>query len=686
MRFGGLRFPPRLKSLRLRLRLNEFRIRTRIHLGFGAVIVLAAVVAISGIWQFLALGHQLDRLVATSDTVAGNLQVTRIAEGLHRIGLQYKVDGDENLATEFSGEAAKAADLLAAGAKDAVSENQQQLYDAATKEVASIKDIFAKLVAIGKEIKTDRETLLKSGDTLSAAMDAMLIKARQTLDDALVAQVQDVQADILLVQLGSWHFLATNDPEGPGAFRLNVAKATLTMKALSKLPSSDKIKETIAPVQAALAAYGKNFAQSSAKMIEANQLYDKTMSASLLRIQNYGDELQKSVDADMKDTKSATDGIIATTTKVQGLLGGLGLLLGLAFAVLIGRSIVRPVTGMTGVMTTLAKGDRSVTVPATERKDEIGEMARAVDVFKQGMIEADSLAEAQRAEQARKEERQLSVEAAIAAYETSVGRSLAALTSAAGEMRGTAEGMSATAEETGREAGAAATASSQALANVRSVAAATEGMTASITEISRQVAQSTEIAAKAVADAGRTNATMQSLAEAAQRIGEVVQLIQDIAAQTNLLALNATIEAARAGDAGKGFAVVASEVKSLATQTAKATEEISSQISAIQGATRGAVEAIKGIDVTIGRISEISTAIASAVEEQGAATAAITRNTQETAQGTEEVSRSIGAVDTAVAKTGTAASQVLASSSELGRQAETLRGEVDQFLAKIRAA
>jgi len=211
-------------------------------------------------------------------------------------------------------------------------------------------------------------------------------------------------------------------------------------------------------------------------------------------------------------------------------------------------------------------------------------------------------------------------------------------------------------------------------------------MGASIAEISRQVSESTQIATKAVEEAARTNTTVQGLADAAQKIGEVVSLIQDIASQTNLLALNATIEAARAGEAGKGFAVVASEVKSLAAQTAKATEEIAGQIAAIQGATKEAVEAIRTIDGTIGRMSEISTAIAAAMEEQGASTKEITRNTQEAARGTQDVSQSIGHVNQAAAETGTAASQVLNSSDALGRQAETLRGDVDEFLAKIRAA
>src|SRR6185437_6761241 len=347
-----------------------------------------------------------------------------------------------------------------------------------------------------------------------------------------------------------------NDPALPGAFRVAVAQSTLSLKGLGKVMAADKIKEAITPLQDALAAYAKSFNEISAKMIEANKLYDGALLPKLNKLEELGVAIQNSLDGDMKETKETTDARIASTTAAQAILAGLSLLLGLAFAVLIGRGIVRPVTGMTATMAKLAEGDHAVEIPALDQADEIGEMAHAVEVFKKGMIEADALAAAQRAEQTRKHERQEAIEAAIAAYDESVGQSLAALDAAAGEMRLTAEGMSTTADDTSRQASAVTSASEEALANVQSVASSTEEMTASIAE-------------KAVDEAGRTNTTMRALTDAAQRIGEVVQLIQDIASQTNLLALNATIEAARAGEAGKGFAVVASEVKTLANQTGK---------------------------------------------------------------------------------------------------------------------
>jgi methyl-accepting chemotaxis protein len=270
--------------------------------------------------------------------------------------------------------------------------------------------------------------------------------------------------------------------------------------------------------------------------------------------------------------------------------------------------------------------------------------------------------------------------------ESTVKKVVDAVSQSAAGIGGTAQSMSATAKESNRQTTAVAAASVQATTNVQTVAAAAEELSASISEISRQVAQSAKIAGQAVEDAERTNATVKSLAEAAQKIGDVVKLINDIAGQTNLLALNATIEAARAGDAGKGFAVVASEVKSLANQTAKATEDIAAQIGAIQTATQNSVQAIGGIGKVIGEINGIATTIASAVEEQGAATQEIARNVQQAAAGTQEVSANIEGVKEAAAETGRSADQVLNAAGKLAQHSTTLSAEVDTFLKKIRTA
>jgi methyl-accepting chemotaxis protein len=369
------------------------------------------------------------------------------------------------------------------------------------------------------------------------------------------------------------------------------------------------------------------------------------------------------------------------------ILSGIAIVTALAIAFLLARAIVRPVKAMTATMGRLSRGDMSAEIPGTERKDEIGEMSQAVGIFKDSMVEAERLRaeqERQKAEAAAK--RKADMGRLANEFEQAVGGIVKTVASAATELRASAQSMSSTAEETNKQAQAVASASNEAAASVQTVASAAEELSSSVDEISRQITQSNEVTSKAVREAATTNAEVASLATAAQKIGDVVRLIEEIASQTNLLALNATIEAARAGEAGKGFAVVASEVKTLATQTGKATEEISGQIAAVQSATQNSVTAINGISQTIQTISTISGTIAAAVEEQTAATREIARNVQQAAQGTSEVTENIVSVSQAATDTGAAANQVLGSAEELSRQAELLRGELSRFIDVVRAA
>jgi methyl-accepting chemotaxis protein len=363
----------------------------------------------------------------------------------------------------------------------------------------------------------------------------------------------------------------------------------------------------------------------------------------------------------------------------------LGVVLMLAFVII--QGITRPVVAMTQTMESLAQGDTSVEVPALNQRDEIGQMAKAVQVFKDNAIRMIEMQKEQEEAEIRAEEEKRQAMLKMAdEFEGSVKGVVDTVSSSATEMESTAQSMSATAEESSRQATAVAAGAEQASANVQTVASAAEEMTSSIGEIAQQVAKAATIAETAVAEAQEASGKVQGLADASQKIGEVVNMINDIAGQTNLLALNATIEAARAGDAGKGFAVVASEVKSLAAQTAKATDEIAAQVGSIQSATGEAVSAIRSIDERIGEINAISTTVASAVEEQAAATREISRNSQQAAGGVQDVTNNIASINDAATETGSAANQVLSSAGELSSTSDTLRNTVDKFLEAMRAA
>jgi methyl-accepting chemotaxis protein len=426
--------------------------------------------------------------------------------------------------------------------------------------------------------------------------------------------------------------------------------------------------------------------------------------------------LEQSVREDLvNQTIAASKHAEENLIKISAVVAGIVLLVAV-LAFMIVRGITRPVKRLTQITERLAQGDLETEIDIAESRDEVGRLVAQVKVFKENLVANKELerqqAEAEKLRQdaekrAEDERHQSEVRAAeerrlaeakasedrrkarlelAANFESGVGSVIEAVSAAATQMQSSSQAMSATADQTSRQSTAAAAATEQASANVQTVAAAAEQLSASIQEISRQVSKSSEIARDAVERAQATNDKVLGLSVSAQKIGEVVELINDIASQTNLLALNATIEAARAGEAGKGFAVVATEVKSLADQTAKATEEIGGQIGEIQAATNDAVDAIRDITTVISDINEIAGSIAAAVEQQGASTQEISNNVQQAAAGTQEVSSNMAGVTQAAQETGNSATQVQSAAQELSMQAEHLKKSVDEFLETIRAA
>jgi methyl-accepting chemotaxis protein len=501
-------------------------------------------------------------------------------------------------------------------------------------------------------------------------------------------QAGRVQANLLEARLAVFEYMKNASPDAAEQVRKRL-KSTHEYNVELAGILIEPARLTVAKDSSdAIKAYDQNFAKlvGTSDAVEREQIFKEKLSVIGPKVADDMEQLKLDIKSEQDALGPRAEAAIGNAVFLVSIISVAALIVGVVAAWIVGTGISRPILLITDTMRMLAGGDKSVEIPGQDHRDEIGEMAQAVLVFKENMIKADEMAEHEKEQTRLRQHRAELIERLTKGFDQDVADVLDGLASAATEMQVTAQSMTATAEQTSRQSTAVAAAADEASTNVQTVASATEELSSSIDEISNQVSHSAKIASKAVEDAEHTNSQVQGLADAAQKIGDVVNMINDVANQTNLLALNATIEAARAGEAGKGFAVVAAEVKNLASATARATEEITNQISAIQNETRGAVSAIQGIGATIAEINEIAANIASAVEQQGAATGEITRNIQQASDGTSDVSHNILGVTEAAATTGAAAEQVLAASGELSQQSEVLRGRVEEFLQAVRSA
>ncbi|WP_114943863.1 methyl-accepting chemotaxis protein [Microvirga calopogonii] len=476
------------------------------------------------------------------------------------------------------------------------------------------------------------------------------------------------------------------------AFKSATRKASEDLDRIVELSSSDEFRKLNEDLKSATLSYFKVLEQSLAASMAGNdaKAAEITNGAARDLRRALRDQITTSTDGialelEQMKQEASSDAMSTRWWLIGSAAGGLTFAIGLICAIVL-LGVTRPLGSMTNTMGRLAAGELDILVTGTDRQDEVGALARSLQIFKDNAIEARRLTAEQQTENEAKMRRAQVLDQLTRNFERNVSAMTQGLASAATEMEATAQTMTSIADQTNTQTVSAASAAEQTSANVQTVAAATEELSISIREIATQVSQSSRIAERAVRDAQRTDAIVQQLASTAERIGNVIALINSVAGQTNLLALNATIEAARAGEAGKGFAVVASEVKELANQTAKATDEISSQIASVQQATREAVQAIQTITQTIGEMSQISVTIAAAMEEQGAATGEIARNVHEAARGTEHVTGNIGDVRRGAGETGAAASQVLSAAQELARHSNSLGDEVGQFLRDVKAA
>ena len=673
-------------SSRVPHRLSGLSISKRLYIGFSILVLSTVGLAVFAITQLHAIASDADRSGLISAASNRTQDMARLFETLRKDGYRTATSWQTPAATEFAASASQILTLLDQAGKASTSQTRRDMYASMATEVGAISTIFDRLVKLATTAADNRTALYTAGDQMTAATTALVTAARGADNPEILAAVQTVESAVLLVRVANWRFMATHDPKGIAVFATNQHLAENALSALEAKTSGQPIMTLISPLRDQLARYAARFETVSTEINDIDTTYEQQIGPKIDALSAQLTALKQVLQSDDAATTASQRAAIDQVTTAETIVASVVVVGGGLLAWLIARGIVNLITAMTTAMRRLASGNIHQDIPARDRHDEIGAMAQSVQVFKDNMIENERLRSEQEAlKQTTEQARRQAMTDLAAKFETTVGGIVESVVSAAAGLQSTAQSMATTSQETTRQSTTVAAASEQATQNVQTVAAAAEQLTASINEISQQIGQAVKIIQDGVEQTSQSNTQVQGLARTAEKIGDVVRIISDIAGQTNLLALNATIEAARAGDAGKGFAVVASEVKTLATQTAKATEEIATQIKAIQEATQTAVKSIDNVTATINRVSETATAIASAVEEQGAATQEISRNVLQAAQGTQEVSSNIASVNAAAQHAGTTANQMLVSADELSRNGEMLRGQVTNFLREVRA-
>ena len=656
----------------------------RIALGFGVVLLLLVALGVSDHLGLGTIGGEF----ATYDRVASNaprvMHVGSTFADARRTVLLFRRNGDPATAAQITSLLAAARDAANACAAAAIDPGRRAALTEAGTLIGQYAANAEKLTARLAARKAMERQLVALAADANPLFDVLLAAARTSGDTAVAADTGTAQAWRLRAEVAMGRFMADGQQED--VTRANGYLEALAGRIDALQHGTGAQNERLQQLAALTARTRAAFDALVPVVLEVDRIVDHTNVELGGQVADLLARTSASQNEALVKTQAALQSTLDDTTSRGTLMAGGSVLLGLLLSVLLARSISGPVTRLTAAMGALAEGRLDTPIPARDRQDELGAMARALEVFRDGMREAAAL-RARQAVQAQETEaaRRAALRALADGFEAKIGQLVGQVAEAATGLRDTASAMEGTAQQTTGQSATVASAAEQASVNVQTVAVAAEELSVSTTEISRQVAQSAAIAHRAVADARRTDGVVRALAEGAQQIGDVVSLISSIAGQTNLLALNATIEAARAGESGRGFAVVASEVKGLAAQTARATDDIAKQIGRIQGATQEAVTAIGGIATTIDEVSRIAAAIANAVDQQGAATREIARNVQEAAQGARMVSETIIDVSAGAQETGRAAGQVLKGAGTLSGQAEGLRGEVGRFLAEVRA-
>jgi methyl-accepting chemotaxis protein len=663
----------------------NLRIRGRLYVGFGLLVLFCMALAGFAVLQLGAIHTEVGSLTVQSKNTIRVTEIATELQATRRTLLRYTFDHDEASFAEAEKRMSKITDLLEEGIKTSISEERRAHYKEAIEEITKLK---AKRLALGDAVKqmlAGRNLLFTDGDQMAADVQKFVDAADKT---DFSHEANALETKVLVLRVANWRMLATRDAKGLANFKTNFEKVQQQIVALEKATLPSNLAALLAPVKAGVGKYAQAFDKTGPNLLLGDELYYKAITPLITDTIEKMEAAKAGIGQAFEKIATDTDDRISNTTTTQEMVAGAAVLIGLLIALFVARGIIGPLSGLTSGMKELAGGNFGVVLPGLDRKDEVGDMAQAVETFK---VKAEEKARDEAEAKVKQDlvaakQRKADMIKLADDFESAVGEIVETVSSASTELEASAGTLTKTAERAQVITTTVAAASEEASTNVQSVASATEEMASSVNEISRQVQESSRMANEAVDQARKTNDRVGELSKAAARIGDVVELINTIAGQTNLLALNATIEAARAGEAGRGFAVVASEVKALAEQTAKATGEIGQQITGIQAATQESVHAIKEISGTIERLSEISSTIAAAVEEQGAATQEISRNVQQAAQGTQQVSSNITDVQRGASETGSASSQVLSAAKSLSSDSNRLKIEVGKFLNSVRTA
>ena len=661
------------------MRFPRFRLRTRIFLGYGILIALLLGIASYGSYGLSVVGDEIDRL----DGIAGNTnrsQELALRIEVMRRGLEfYHSNQDGNARQEVTDAQARAATLLREAADYTLSEQRRAMFNGVAAKLEALKTIRERFVLQLTEARREGKKLLVTGDALNSAL-ARLADAARTGDD--VVQATDARVAVLTTEATGSRYLASHEPDQLTAFKKDAAAASEMLTVLGR-SASPAVRSGIPPVISALADYVETFGRASVASTEAETTYRDHIRPDLGDIQAVTSKGLERVVAGYEIISQRASDISAGTLRRQLALSGAATVIGIVLAILIARTVTRPVKGMTAAMTKLASGDLEIAIPGRENTDEIGEMARAMEVFRRQATENNQIAATRERERLTRERRQTAMDRHTQEFGSSISGVMEGFAKASAIMRQAATDVAESARQTRASTSSTVDGAMASAEDLASVATATEQMANSSNEISKQVAQISASVQAAVDRAAETDERVAGLSAAADRIGDVVRMIAGIAGQTNLLALNATIEAARAGEAGKGFAVVAGEVKTLAAQTALATDQIGTQVAAIRAATGAAVNAMRDVGAAINQVESVAAAIAAAVDEQAATTREISHNVQQVALTTSTTTEAMRHVLSIVEGTDATSQAALKASEEVGGTAEMLRSEVSDFLTAM---